>query len=677
MLPYQKIGKIPYGGDYNPEQWQEEIWDQDMIYFQRAGIDIVTLNVFSWAALQPDENTYDFSGLDRIMEMVKNQGLKVCLATSTGAHPAWMARKYPDILRVEFDGRKRKFGGRHNSCPNSPSYHWFSKELVKRLAERYRDYDNIIAWHVSNEFGGECFCENCERAFRKWLQEKYQTIESLNRAWNTSFWSHTFYDWEDIVLPDLQSEHFAYERTMFQGISLDYRRFMSDSLMNCYIEERDIIREVMPDTPVTTNLMGFYKPLDYFKWAKEMDFISWDNYPSNGDSYAQIAMGHDLMRGIKDGDPFALMEQTPSVTNWQPYNSLKRPGVMRLWSYQAVAHGADTVMFFQMRRSIGACEKYHGAVIDHAGTDQTRVFGEIAELGAELETIGDRLLGARTKSEIALMFDWDNWWALEYSAGPSQDLKYLNEFRRFYETLREMNYNVDIVGADSELSSYKIVIAPVLYMVKYHNDDALRNYVKNGGRLIVTFFSGIVQENDLVTLGGYPGKLRDILGIWVEEQDALPIEQKNHFRYKGKQYEAQIIYDLLHLEGAVQIDESGYLEDFYRGKPVLTENRFGKGKAYYIATASEKAFYRDFLGDICGEAGVFPVLKTPEGVEVCSRENGEKRFIFVMNHSEADREILLPAAMEEVITGQSREAGPVKIKGRDVHIYEQKIGDGR
>ena len=261
---------------------------------------------------------------------VRENGLKVCMAASTGAHPAWMAKKYPDILRVDYEGRKHKFGGRHNSCPNSPTYRKYAPLLAKKLAERYKGYDNIVAWHISNEFGGECYCENCEKAFRTWLREKYHNLDALNTAWNTTFWGHTFYEWDEIVLPDLRSEHFDGERTMFQGISIDYRRFMSDAILSCYVLERDAIKAVIPNAAVTTNLMGFYKPLDYFKWAKEMDFVSWDNYPANGDNYTKIAMPHDLMRGTGAQEPFALMEQTPSCQNWQPYNALKRPNVMRL-----------------------------------------------------------------------------------------------------------------------------------------------------------------------------------------------------------------------------------------------------------------------------------------------------------------------------------------------------------
>jgi beta-galactosidase len=673
MIPYDKLNKIAYGGDYNPEQWEEETWEDDMRLLHLAGIDTVTVNVFSWAALQPNETTYDFSKLDKIMQLAADNHLNVCMATSTGAHPAWMAKKYPDILRVDFEGRKRKFGGRHNSCPNSPTYQKYASLLAGKLAERYKQYDNIVMWHVSNEFGDECHCENCERAFQVWLQKRYGTLKSLNTAWNTSFWGHTFFEWDEIVLPDMRSEHFEYERTMFQGISLDYRRFMSDSLLNCYQLERDTIRKVIPDAVITTNLMGLYKPLNYKDWARQMDFVSWDNYPSNEASYAETAMSHDLMRGIKQGDPFVLMEQTPSVTNWLPYNALKRPGVMRLWSYQAVAHGADTVMFFQMRRSVGACEKYHGAVIDHVGTENTRVFREISALGEELKQIGNQTLGMRTHSRIALVMDWENWWAIEYSAGPSRELRYCKELQRYYEALREMNYNVDMISLEDDLSKYQIVIAPVLYMVKGTEDQKIREFVKNGGTFVTTFFSGIVQENDLVTLGGYPGKLRDILGIWVEEEDALPENVQNAFCYKGEKYPATLLCDLLHLEGAVALDDHGYETDFYHSMPVLTRNDFGTGHAYYVATASDERFYQTFLTDVCKSAGVLPVLSVPDSVEVTTRENDTTRVYFLLNHSEETQHIHIPFEATNLITCEKVDKGDIQLAKKDIRILAVPI----
>jgi len=290
--------KIAYGGDYNPEQWPEDTWEEDMRLLKLAHVDILTLNVFSWAALQPSEEEYRFEKLDKIMELARKHNMKVCLATSTAAHPAWMARKYPEILRTDFTGIKRKFGARHNSCPNSLVYRKYSVRLAEKLAERYGDCENLVAWHISNEYGGECYCENCEKAFRVWLKKRYKTLEELNRAWNTSFWGHTFYDWEEIVLPNQRSEHLDEDHTAAQTISIDYRRFNSDSILDCFRMEYDAVKKFTPDIPVTTNLMGAYKALDYHKWGNYMDFISWDNYPSNEDSISKTAWNHDLMRGV-------------------------------------------------------------------------------------------------------------------------------------------------------------------------------------------------------------------------------------------------------------------------------------------------------------------------------------------------------------------------------------------
>lgn len=655
MIQSRKVSKMLYGGDYNPEQWDEETRREDMRLLGLANVDIVTLNVFSWASLQKDDDVYDFSDLDRIMDMVRDNGMKVCLATSTAVHPAWMAKKYPEILRTEMNGMKRKFGSRQNSCPNSKVYRTFSVKLARKLAERYKDYDNIVAWHISNEFCSACYCENCEKDFRIWLKEKYGTIENLNKAWNTAFWGHTFYDWDEIVVPNLLSEHFAQERTTFQTISLDYARFNSDSMLECYKLEYEAVKEITPEIPVTTNMMGFYKPLDYQKWAKYMDFISWDCYPSVTDQPYMTAMKHDLMRGLKKGMPFVLMEQTPSVTNWQPYNALKRPGVMRLISYQAVAHGSDTVMFFQMRRSIGACEKFHGAIIDHSGHENTRVFKECQALGEELKQLGAQTLGATTKSEVAILFDWDNWWALEYSAGPSINLKYLDEVSGYYRAFHQKNIPVDIVGVEDDLSSYRLVIAPLLYMVKGSYDKVLKEFVAKGGAFVTSFFSGIVEEHDLVTTGGYPGKLRDLLGIWVEEIDALPEGKENEFTFEGEPYPAKLLCDIMHPEGAEVLGT--YLTDFYKGTPVITKNRFGKGEAYYIGTRSKEEFYDTFFGKLTDELGIHGVMETPEGVEATERCNENGSFLFILNHTEEEREVFLDHAYTEQLTGGTLNKG--------------------
>ncbi|WP_026675156.1 beta-galactosidase [Alkalihalobacterium bogoriense] len=669
-----KLPKIWFGGDYNPEQWDEETWKEDIRMFTLAGINIATLNVFSWALRQPDETTYNFSDLDNHIDRLYQHGIYTCLATSTAAHPAWMAKKYPDVLRVDFYGRKRIFGGRHNSCPNSPTYRKFAEKMADKLGERYKNHPAVLIWHVSNEYGGYCYCENCARQFRTWLKQKYETLETVNQVWNTRFWGHTFYDWEEIVVPNGLSEEGEGNVSAFQGISLDYRRFQSDSLLECYKLEHHALKKHTPHIPVTTNLMGTYPELDYFKWGKAMDIVSWDNYPGIDTPVSLTAMTHDLMRGLKSGKPFMLMEQTPSQQNWQPYNALKRPGVMRLWSYQAVAHGADTVMFFQLRRSIGACEKFHGAVIEHVGHEHTRVFRETAALGKELNLLEDALIGARTNAKVAIVFDWENRWAIDLSSGPSVSLNYVNEVHRYYEALFELGIPLDMISVEQSLSNYDVVIAPVLYMVKSGFKQKVETFVKGGGAFITTFFSGIVNEHDLVTVGGYPGELRDVLGIWVEEIDALEPSRTNamvmnsDWGYVTGEYSCSLLFDIVHVEGAKVLAEYG--SEFYKGTPVVTSNDYGRGKAIYIGSSAESSFLYDLLKTICEEQQIQPVMTTPKGVEVTSRVKEGKTFLFLLNHNETEVAFKLSHTGTDLLTKEIK-SGVITMEPYGVMIIEQ------
>ncbi|MEK3902453.1 beta-galactosidase [Paenibacillus sp. FSL R7-0179] len=672
----EKLPKIWYGGDYNPEQWEAPVWAEDERMFKLAGIDVATINVFSWALIQPSEDTYDFTGLDELIDRLYKNGTYVCLATGTGAHPAWMAHRYPEVTRVDVQGRKRKFGGRHNSNPNSAVYRKYAALLAGKLAERYKDHPGLVAWHISNEYGGYDYSEQSEAAFRVWLKERYGTLDTLNRAWNTRFWGHTFYDWEEIVVPNELSEEWGGNRTNFQGISLDYRRFMSDSLLECYILEYEAIKAHSKDIPVTTNLMGFYPELDYFKWAKYMDVISWDNYPSLDTPVSYTAMTHDLMRGLKNGQPFMLMEQTPSQQNWQPYNSLKRPGVMRLWSYQAVARGADTVLFFQLRRSIGACEKYHGAVIEHAGHEHTRVFRECAELGRELESLGGELLDARSAAQIGIIYDWENRWALDLSSGPSVALKYVDEVHKYYDALYQQNIEADMIGVEEDLSRYKIIIAPVLYMVKPGFAEKVEAFVRAGGTFITTYFSGIVNENDLVTVGGYPGELRKVLGIWSEEIDALlpgmsnEIVMNKDWGALNRSYACGLLCDLIHPEGAEVLAQYG--TDFYKGMPALTVNSFGAGKAYYVATSPDAAFLSGLLANLCADNGIVPLVSAPEGIESVQRVKDGVSYLFLLNHSAEElRADIGTGERTDLLTGK-RFSGSTPVPGRGVLILSDK-----
>ena len=637
-----KFKRILYGGDYNPNQWEKSIWKKDMELFRNAHINSATINVFSWAKLQPSEDEYNFTELDEIIEMLSLEGYDIVLATSTAALPAWMVKKYPEVARTDYYGSHHKFGQRHNACPNSLVFRKYASVLVEKLAERYASNEHVTCWHISNEYGGECYCENCEKAFRIWLKKKYKTLEALNAAWNLEFWGHTIYEWDEIVLPNaLGDGMYDGKNTAFAGLSIDYRRFNSDGMLENYKMERDIIRRYNKNTIITTNLMGTYKGLDYFKWAKEMDIVSWDNYPSYHTPWSYCAMCHDLMRSLKN-EPFMLMEQTPSQQNWQAYSTLKRPGQMRAQSYQTIAHGADTIQFFQLRRSVGGCEKFHGAVISHAGTENTRVFREVKQLGKELEQLSSVLPGSQNTADVGIIFDWDNYWALEYTSGPNVDLKYVDQIHQYYRYFYEKNIAVDMIPVDADFSRYKVIAAPVLYMVKPGMKESLESFVSNGGILITTYMSGIVNESDNVYLGGYPGPFRGLTGIWVEEIDALSPVQENEVVFPdGSRSKCKLVCDLMHTETASCL--ASYETDFYAGTPAVTKNNFGKGITYYIGTNMCQDGIAKVLDFAMDDGGVTSIIPDKTSLEVTCRTTEDFTYYFLMNFKED--KISVPASL--------------------------------
>ena len=443
-------------------------------------------------------------------------------------------------------------------------------------------------------------------------------------------------------------------------------RFNSDGMLNNYKMERDAIRKYDKETPITTNLMGTYKGLDYFKWAKEMDIVSWDNYPSYNTPWSHVAMTHDLMRGLKDA-PFMLMEQTPSQQNWQPYNSLKKPGQMRAQSYQTVAHGADTIQFFQLRRSVGGCEKFHGAVIAHAGTADTRVFREVTQLGKELEKIGSRVMGSENHAKVGIIFDWENYWALEYTSGPNRDLRYVDQIEQMYNYFYNKNIAVDMIPIDADFSKYDLVAAPVLYMVKDGVAESLEAYVQAGGTLITTYMSGIVGQSDNVHLGGYPGPLRKMAGVWVEEIDALAPEQRNKIRFAdGTEEECRLVCDLMHLEGAEEIAQ--YESDFYAGMTAVAKNQFGKGTVYYVGTDLSESGLAKILAMAADSAAIQPVIGEATALEITKRQADGEDLYFIINFK--DEEIPLPAVFdgkEDILTGEKVQGGEM-LKKYDLRI---------
>lgn len=671
-----------YGGDWNPEQWDEDVWARDVAMLKDAHINEATINVFSWASLQPDEDTYDFSTLDRIVGLLVDNGMSIVMATSTAALPAWLVRTHPETIKTDIDGRRHVFGGRHNACPNSPVFRRLARGLASRLAERYAGTPGLVAWHVSNEYGEMCYCEQCARTFREWLRARYGTLEALNRAWCANFWGHTIHDWDDIVPPVDYGDGIGTDKAVISGLYMDYRRFQSRSMLACYVNERDAIRVFDTDTPITTNLMGTFKNLDYFEWGRELDVVSWDNYPGMDTPPSLTAMTHDLMRGVGDGRPFMLMEQTPNQQNWFPFCKVKRPGEVRKLSWQAVAHGADTVQFFQMRQSIGGCERFHGAVIGHDGTEGSRTFREVSRIGGELERVGADLMGGEARARVAVVFDWNSYWSLEGCVGPTQGLRYPDEVHRFYRALWNRNVDVDVIPADTPadaLSRYAMVVAPALIQVPEATASALEEYVRGGGTLVTGYMTGIHDGHDLVVPGGYPGHLRGLCGVWVEEIDALapdetipvlparadagplpdPDGARHYAAYPsaapedgGAPWNGSIVASLMHLRGARPLAVYGG-DGFYAGSPAVTVNAVGDGRAYYVGVPLDEDGIAAVLDPIVDRLGV-ETADTPDGVEVTRRWHDDGRCdVYVVNDEDRPAAVTLPqyAGARDVLSG--------------------------
>ncbi|GAC1328643.1 MAG: beta-galactosidase [Chloroflexota bacterium] len=644
-----RVPHLLFGADYNPEQWPETVWEEDVRLMQQARVNLVSLGIFAWALLEPEPGRYAFDWLDRIMDLLHRHGVMVDLATATSSPPAWLTSQHPEILPVTQDGLILSAGSRQHYCPSSPAYREAAATLVRAIAHHYRHHPALALWHSNNEYGchvSACYCDTSAADFRDWLRRRYGTIEALNDAWGTAFWSQRYGDWREISPP----------RTAPTFVNptqqLDFQRFSSDALLACFEIERKTLKDVTPDIPVTTNFMNFFKPLDYWKWAGREDIVSNDSYPDPSDPDAPLdaAMSYDLMRSLGHGRPWILMEQTPSQVNWRPTNALKRPGQMRLWSYQALARGADGVMFFQWRASPAGAEKFHGAVVPHGGTDGSRVWQETVDLGRELYRLTP-LLDARTPSRIAILFDWDNWWALELDSKPSMYVRMLEQIRTYYAPLFHHNISVDFVRPGSDLSGYRVVLVPNLYLVSEDVPESLEKYVEGGGILVMSFFSGIVNSADRILLGGYPAPFRRLLGIKVEEFDPYPVGHANRIRdVDGRVFPCDLWSDVIALEGADAL--AWFEEDFYADLPAVTRHRFGQGVAYYLGTRPGAHFLEAFLSKLCRDAAVMPALEAPRGVEVTVRVKGNESYIFLLNHTTETIDVPIPEPMQDLLTGE-------------------------
>ena len=634
---FPKIPVLLHGGDYNPDQWLDrpDILEEDIKMMKKAGVNTATVGVFSWSALEPQEGNFQFGWLHDIMDKLYENGIYTVLATPTGARPAWMDEKYPSVLRVEKDGRRNHHSGRHNHCMSSLEYRSLVEKMDTKLAQEFGNHPGLILWHISNEFGGECYCENCKKRFQEYLREKYHNnIEELNKQWWTSFWSRRFDSFEQIEPPYDNGEH------SILGLNLDWKRFNSWNMKDYLAFERRILKKYTPQVPATANFMKLFEQLDYVDLAKEIDIISWDGYPSWNNDYetpadtaAELSFDHAVMRSLKKDKPFMLMESTPSLVNWHSVNKLKRPGILRASSIQTIGCGSDTVQYFQWRKGRGAAEQFHGAVVDHLGRDDTRVFKEVSEVGELLKKLAP-VTGSRVASKAAVLFDWSNRWAIKDMQGMAHDTKnYEKEVRKFYNIHLKKGINADIVFPLEDLSSYSLVVLPMYYAVSKEAGAWLKEYVKNGGTVVATYLTAYVNENTLAYLGGFPGAgLGEVFGLYAEELDTLyPTDSNAVLMKDGNKAIVKDYCELIKLTGAEVLGT--YESDFYAGMPAVTVHSYGKGKAYYIGTRMEETDLIKFFTPIWSECGI-KEKELPEGVEYLTRtaEDGST-FDFYVNYN--------------------------------------------
>lgn len=653
-----KFPHMLHGGDYNPEQWldQPEVLEEDIRLFRKAHINCVSLGIFSWAKLEPEEGVYDFGWLDEIIDRLYANGIYTVLATPSGARPQWLAQKYPEVLRVRPDGLRNFYGHRQNHCYTSPLYREKVTQIDTRLAEHYANHPAVILWHISNEFGGECHCELCQAAFREWVQKKYGTLDKLNHAWWANFWSHTYTDWSQVHSPSPVGE------TSVHGLDLDWRRFVTHQTIDFMKTEIAAVKAVNPDIPVTTNMMTMYTyELNYFAFRDALDVISWDNYPEwhnpymgNEEVAKDCAMTHDMMRSLQK-KPFLLMECTPNATNWQGVSKLKKPGMHQLSVIEAVAHGADSGQYFQLRQSRGSCEKFHSAVISNTGTENTRTFREVTDIGAVLEQLSDRVYGSGTPAETAILFDTENKWALDKCQGPRNiGLDYFGNIRRNYSYFWKNGINVDIIDSTFDLSGYKLVIAPMLYLFRDGIQEKLRRFVRDGGTLVTTCFTGVVNDTDLSFLGeATEDKLSDVLGLWVEEVDSLYDCESNRTTWNGKSYSLKELCEICHPTTCETL--AVYETDFYAGKPVLTKNQFGKGVAYHVSASADTDFFHALYAKLAAACDLTYAIRTavPDGVSLTWRQSDTEKLIFVQNFGDSAAAVQLDQPYENVLTGET------------------------
>jgi beta-galactosidase len=658
--------RLALGCDYNPEQWDPVVWQEDVVLMREAGLDLVAINIFGWSDVEPEPGRFDFSRLDAVVDLLHSNGIGINLGTGSASPPPWLPTRHPETLPVMADGTTRWPGGRQAYCPSSPVFRQHAVALVEQVARRYGRHPGLRLWHVSNELGCHnslCYCDTTAAAFRAWLRRRYGTAQALNAAWGTSFWSQRYHDLDEVLPPR------ATVASPNPGQLLDFHRFSSDELLELYRAEAEVIRR-HSDVPVTTNFMvtAHQRDMDYFAWAPDVDVVANDHYLDHRlpDPLLELAFAADTTRGVAGGAPWLLMEHSTSAVNWQPVNVAKTPGEMQRVSLGHVARGADGVCFFQWRASAQGAEKFHSALVPHAGTS-SRTWREVLELSRTLEALRE-VVGSTVRSDVALVFSWESWWAADGPNRPSSELRYLDQVHAMYGALRGAGLAVDIVppGAPAHvLERYRLIVLPELYLVRDAEAAVVEQYVADGGHVLVTFFSGIVDEHDRVRLGGYPGAFRDLLGVVSDEFHPL-LPGRSVTLDSGAR--GSLWTEELRTVTAKAVVHQ--VDGPLAGMPVVTRNEHGRGTAWYLATSLDEAGAVGLVREVAAQAGVQPLPGSGPQVEVVRRAHDDgASYLFVINHS--DESVSVPVSGHELTQGIPTAAllvpaGAVRVVREDV-----------
>ncbi|MFJ5998614.1 beta-galactosidase [Streptomyces sp. NPDC092370] len=660
------LTRLAFGGDYNPEQWPESVWQEDVRLMREAGVTLVSVGIFSWALLEPSPGRYDFGWLDRLLDLLHEHGIRVDLGTPTVVPPVWFYRAHPEALPVTAEGVRYEFGSRAAICHSNADYRAAAASITQKLAERYGDHPALAMWHVHNEYGvpiSACYCDSCAAHFRRWLATTYGTVDAVNDAWGTAFWGQRYGDFEDINPPRLTPA------AVNPGQALDYKRFADATMRENFVSERDILHRLSPDVPVTTNFMTALSQcdsVDYWAWGREVDLVTNDHYliTDGRRTHVNLAMAADLTRSVAGGAPWLLLEHSTSGVNWQLRNPAKAPGQMARNSLTHVARGSEGALFFQWRQSRRGAEKFHSAMVPHGGT-ATRVWREVVELGATVETLSE-IRGTRTQADVAVLWDWHSWWAQTLDWRPSVDHDARERADSFYEALYDRHLTVDFAHPEADLSMYPLVVVPALYLMTETAGRNLTAYVENGGTLVVSYFSGIVDEHDAVHEGAYPGPLREVLGLTVEEfSPLLPGERVRVTGPDGTELSADVWTEFVVPRGAETV--LTYADGLTAGRPAVTRHRLGEGTAWYVSTRLGADGLDTLLGRAGEDARLGPRAELPRDVEVVRRTGESGAYLFAVNHTGSDAKVPLETPGTELLTGE-RAAGRLAVPAGAVRV---------